>query len=506
MEEIITSAVVQETVSKVISGLVQNYEEKEESNLSTNLERLEMAHIRLEAALGTSDRWQIKEASLLRWRGKLKRVAQECDDMLQKCKQRIQEDEQTEQGVRNSSFPSRIVHATKSFVSSIINCDNKKLRGSVVRRFEWFADGAIEFLRFVELGGTPHSHISFYSLVNNLFAGKELHHKTVGGNQHPSSQLWLTPFGIAEHGTEASLIFIQTDDSSSVENIYFSVVLQISESTDIVGTAIQCLQLFAPYFKCTVENVRKQLAQLPTQCLSWMPYVHSNQTELISFQNHASRWIRPKPSCCKKHNQHELRHISNPDMVVLSDDFLEPVIEVNLQCQVSLSLYKKQRTSQFEDIISLQDSSYQAGIYFAPHRSLGDILPANRSSELAAILGEEQHCLHADITLEQLEEIMLTKAIDYFHQNAEATIHKMIWKSKHSSALIQVEKSSMSTQKTCGGGAGGARKRKLLQGQDEELTNRKRVISHLFDLWRAQVPIQLTREFKDWLQKEERSQ
>src|SRR6185437_15554463 len=101
MAEIVSSAVVQETVSQVPSGLVQKYEEKEESNVNRNLERLEMAHIRLEAALETSERWRITDASLLRWRGKLKRAAQECDETLYKCKQRILEDEQMQQEVRN---------------------------------------------------------------------------------------------------------------------------------------------------------------------------------------------------------------------------------------------------------------------------------------------------------------------------------------------------------------------------------------------------------------------
>jgi hypothetical protein len=80
MAEIVRSAVVQETVSQIITNLVQSYEEKEESNANRNLERLEMAHIRLEAALETSEKWQITDASLLRWRRKLKRAAQECDD------------------------------------------------------------------------------------------------------------------------------------------------------------------------------------------------------------------------------------------------------------------------------------------------------------------------------------------------------------------------------------------------------------------------------------------
>ena len=189
-------------------------------------------------------------------------------------------------------------------------------------------------------------------------------------------------------------------------------------------------------------------------------------------------------------------------MAGLSDGFLEPVTEVNLQCQVSLSPYKynKQKTLPFEDILSLQDSScLKAGIYFAPHRSLQHMLPANRSSEIVAIVGEDQHYLHVDITLEQPEEIMLPKSIGYFHQNSEATSYKMIWKSKHSSALIQVEKASMIVQKVFGE----ARTRKLLQGQDEESISRKcSMTSHLFDLWRAHVPIQLISAFKDWLKKE----
>ena len=82
MAESVSTAIVQETVNQILSGIVQKYEEKEESNANRNMERLEMAHIRLEAALETSEKWQITDASLLRWRKKLKRAAQECDDTL----------------------------------------------------------------------------------------------------------------------------------------------------------------------------------------------------------------------------------------------------------------------------------------------------------------------------------------------------------------------------------------------------------------------------------------
>ena len=62
MAEIVGSTVVQESVSQIVSCLFQKYEEKQNSNEFRNLERLEMAHIRLEAALETSNKWQITDA------------------------------------------------------------------------------------------------------------------------------------------------------------------------------------------------------------------------------------------------------------------------------------------------------------------------------------------------------------------------------------------------------------------------------------------------------------
>ena len=126
MAEMVSTAIVHETVSQILSDIVQKYEEKEESNANRNLDRLEMAHIRLEAALETSEKWQITDASLLRWRRKLKHAAQECDDTLHKCKQRILEVKQMEREVKNSSLPNRIVHDTKSFVFSILNCNSNE--------------------------------------------------------------------------------------------------------------------------------------------------------------------------------------------------------------------------------------------------------------------------------------------------------------------------------------------------------------------------------------------
>ena len=61
---------------------------------------------------------------------------------------------------------------------------------------------------------------------------------------------------------------------------------------------------------------------------------------------------------------------------------------------------------------------------------------------------------------------MLPKAIDYFCQNAEATVYQMLAKSKHGAAYIQVERANMirrrSGMRTCRT-FGGGRKGKILQ-------------------------------------------
>ncbi|KAG0542403.1 hypothetical protein BDA96_02G100900 [Sorghum bicolor] len=417
MAKMVSSVVIQESFSQIISGLVQKYEQKEETNAIRHIERLEMAHIRLEAALETSEKWQITDASLLHRRKKLKRAAQDCGDTLHKGKQRILEEEKMEQEVMNSSFPKRIAHATKSFVSSVFNHDNKDLSRSVIKRFEWYADGTSEFLRFIELGGTPYSHIMpFGSLIKNLFAGKELHHKIVQGN-NPSLQLWLTPFRTAKHGTEAAM-----------GNIYFSMIVQLSESTDIVGIAVKSLQLFTPHVKSTVENITKELTQLPTQDLSWMPFVYSYQKEHWgNLHRFATQWFRPNPLCCKQHDRHYAKPFSNQDMAGISDASLEPLIEFNFQWQVSRTVYRKHKASLSGGIMSLQDSPYlKAGITFSPHSSVY-MIPENKSSEAREIVGGGQHLLHTDITcMQQLGRIMLPKAIHYFSQNAEATVYQLV--------------------------------------------------------------------------------
>ncbi|XP_020395385.1 uncharacterized protein [Zea mays] len=134
MAAMVCSAVVSETVSKIVSSLLAKDDGK--SSAAENIERLEMAHIKMESALHMAEKWQVTDVPLLRWRSKLKRAAEECDGALRRCKQRALEEEE----IRQSSFPKRIAHATKSFISSFpaagASRDETSSGSSDVRRFE----------------------------------------------------------------------------------------------------------------------------------------------------------------------------------------------------------------------------------------------------------------------------------------------------------------------------------------------------------------------------------
>jgi hypothetical protein len=281
-------------------------------------------------------------------------------------------------------------------------------------------------------------------------------------------------------------------------------MLQISESTDIIGITIKCLQLYTLHFKSTVESIRNELTQLPTQDFAWVPYADSCQKEHWDKLNSFSTlWFRPNPLCCKQHEQHKFSHSIKAGSSGLQDASLESVIEVNLQCQVTFTEYNKQRSSMFEGNFSqLQDSpDLSVGLLLTPHDSSEDLLPADRASAVVMIDGEKQHRLHTDVTLEQVQEIMLPKAIGYFSQNTEATAYQMLWNSRCGTAYIQVEKGSIfmpRTRRTIPED----RKRKLFRRSAEELGNLSHVISHFVDLWVKHAPVQLQASIMDWFQKE----
>ena len=386
MAEIVSSAVAEGIVTQIVSSVLDMQRQERRPSEEERLERLEMAHIKLEAALETSDKWRISDASLLRWRCKLKRAARECDDALRRCKRRAVEDVERRRAARGASFPARLAHAARSFLSSGSGIlggggggggddDGRGWSGPAVRRFEWYADGAAEFLRFVELGGTPRRYAFFDPLIARLLAGDELRYRLVRGSQY--HLFCVRPISLEGRGVEAKLIFISEDSDAPEKNLCISSMLRLSESTDIVGTTIKCLQLLVtPHFRSTAEAAARELASLPTQDFSWVPYADSTHKEhWNSIHRDMSQCFRPDPLCCHNH-QHRAEPPCEGDTgaMGLPEVSLESVIEVYWQCQIPLSEDNTQRRRAIAEgrAASSRDAPHlKLGLLFTPHGSLG---------------------------------------------------------------------------------------------------------------------------------------
>ncbi|KAM3335693.1 hypothetical protein ACQJBY_029909 [Aegilops geniculata] len=452
MAEIIRSAIIGETVTQIFSGITNRKDDdkSDEATGGSGLQRLEMAHIKMEAALEMSDKWQITDVSLLHWRKKLKCAAQDCNDAARRCWELSLEEDEADQVLRKSSLATRIAHATKSFVSSFIGCEGDHYSGSIaaaVRRFERFADGATEFIQCVQLGGTPRQPLFFDPLIRHIFTGKTLRYMVM----HPGGQyqyFGIRPMAFEERGLEAMLSFIHEDFKVPKNSFRLGFMLRLSESTDIIGTTVKCLRLVTPHFKSTADAVIKDIIQLPTQDFSSLP--PEAESTNMEHWNHIHKtftgWFRPDPLCCQGYKQEVMpSHVGNcGNKVRLSSIFPEPVCEVFLQRQISLLDYKNlQGSTAGYDVSSLENTPLlKLGILFMPHDSLENPKSTGEGSAIEVIDGEKQHLTHANVHPDQLDEILLPKAIDYLHHNTETATYQIVWRSNHGSAHLCVEKTS----------------------------------------------------------------
>ncbi|KAM0843007.1 hypothetical protein ACQ4PT_057965 [Festuca glaucescens] len=521
MAEIVSSVVIGEAVNRATSFLLALNDERGAMS-EEDLERLEMAHIKMEAALEAARRWNIADASLLRWRGMLKRAAGECEDalLLHRCNRRSMDEQ--EQQVQNSSFPRRIAHTTKSYISYFASyCIGKDSQqqsqssiASAVRRFERFADGASEFIRLVALGGssTPRDYMFFDPLIGHLLAGKELNYEVSRGSGRHF--FGIRPICFEERGVEAMLCYDYHDHKALEKNFRLGAMLRLSESTDVVGVMLACLQqlVTTPHFRPTADAAMKQLTQLPTQDFSCKPYFVSNDIEHWNYHKILTEWFRLNPRCCRDGHPGPMQvHPSNTDV---SNFFPEPVIEVFLQRNMSMcEIDVRQSTDEDGGAGVHQLPLLKMWALFTPHASSQDLRHAQAStSAIEVINGQKKHgSEHTGISRQQMDELMLPKAIQYLSGNTEATTYQLFWKSTHGTLQLSVEKigtkvQSRAARRTIRRRAGDRRNAMPLEQQQRQAKlgrwkQRKQVAVDLLKSWAAFAPDQLQGSIKGWIQR-----
>ncbi|XBI32276.1 hypothetical protein VPH35_055747 [Triticum aestivum] len=403
MAEIIKSAIIGETVSQIFSSIT-NRKDDDKSDEATGgggLERLEMAHIKMEDAIEMSDNWQITDVSLIHWRKKLKRAAQDCNDLVRRCWELSLEQDEAEQVPGKSSFATRLAHATKEFVSSFIACEGDHCSGSI----------AAASFRCVQLGGTPQQPLFFDPLIRHIFTGKTLRYMVM----HPGGQYQyfsIPPMAFEEHGLEAMLSFIYED-----LDFRLGFMLRFSESTDIIGTTVKCLRLVTSHFKSTADAVIKGIIQLPTHVFSCLPPEAESANMEYWNQIHKTftGWFHPDPLCCQGYKQEVVpSHVGNCGNKYVNY-FLQRKIALldhkNLQLHGSTAGY---------DLSSLENTPLlKLGILFMPHDSLENPKSSGEGSAIEVIDEEKQHLTHANVHPDQLDEILLSN-----HGSANLCVEK----------------------------------------------------------------------------------
>ncbi|KAM0922648.1 hypothetical protein ACQ4PT_006113 [Festuca glaucescens] len=455
----VASAVVGETISRVSTFLIDQPERKSSEKEEEDKERVEMAHIKIEAALYMSSKWQITEVPMLRWRRKLKRAAQECDNTLHHCKQRALEDNE----IRRSSFPFPrwIARAAKSYVSSSFKSRSKAAdldessRGSFdIRRLERFAEGATEFLKVVQFGVTPGRHYTFFNpLIGDLLAGKTLRYQALQGTRYYI--LNMRPTRFAERGAEAMVLFAIQDFKEPAKSVHLRFVLRLSESSDIFGIIIKYLRSATPHFITAAEDVRRELIRLPTQDFSWVSHTTYAYVEYWdNVHSTLTHWLRPDPLCCNEH-EHDLATSSNNNTEASSSStsrlasvYPEEVIVMYWQCYVELS--DEQKSQQGATVNGRRSTPSSGSVpvpmklqvfsLLIPHDSPIGMEPAADTYALEVIDGKEQETVYKNASLQDVDEKLLPKAMDHLCQNSQSRTYQLCLLSKHGTAHLCVER------------------------------------------------------------------
>ncbi|KAK1618481.1 hypothetical protein QYE76_023998 [Lolium multiflorum] len=505
--EMVASAVVGETICRISSFVIDQPEQKSSEKAKIDKERLEMAHIKMEAALHLSSKWQITEVPVLRWRRKLKRAAQECDNALHHCKQQALEDEE----MRRSSFLERIAQAAKSYVSSF----NRRSKAGVdessstcvdIRRLEWFAEGSSDFLKMVEFGRTSGRQYMFFNpLIGDLLAGKRLRYQALQGGR--LYNLRMRPARFAERGVEALVWFDIKDFKEPAKSVNFRIMLRLSESSDIFGIIIKCLRSATPHFMTAAEDVRGELIQLPTQDFSRVshtPYAENQYWEDV--HSTLTHCLRPDPLCCNGHEHDPLATFSNDgtkaspsSTSTLPSMYPEEVIVLHWHCYVELSdEQKSQQLGASENGRRIRrrrtPNSGQAlklEVIVIPHDSPVVMEPAAERYALEVIDGKEQESVYKNASIQDVDEKLLPKAMDHLSQNYQSSRYQMCLMSRHGTAHLCVEKTTTQSR-----GRNKSSDKKHEEFAAEDISEASRDI---LKLWVVRASDKLHGSFSSWI-------
>ncbi|XP_066392995.1 uncharacterized protein [Miscanthus floridulus] len=403
------SAIAKEGVNKVSSYISTKVEDK--ASRADTIARLEIALARLDIALEKTGRTPITYVSLLRSRKVLKRVYMEGIELLNKHKKPHDENDD-HVVVRSSSYLQWIADRAANFsISSLVGLGKEKLSSSVAQKFERYADWAEKFVAEVESGCPLRLDTFRYPFLKHLLEGKSLRCQIVKNPSH-SLSLDLQPVIVEGRGVEVILRYEYNDLRKLEERFFINLSLRISEDTDIIGMSINCIQRLTSQFKLVAESAIGELTLLPNLQDTFHSYVRP-PSSIKEKYGRVVEIFRPDPICC---NGNSCGTLANKSSIEIP----EPVTRIDFSCYISAPKN------------SLRNAPLVLDGTFLPH------FPWFPNEKIYIEYGGKQENRSGG-SVQQLEEIARSDALDYLVHQPEPTDYALWWLSTHGAALVTLK-------------------------------------------------------------------
>jgi hypothetical protein len=469
----VASALAQEMVSRAVSLVLQVGLKREDKAPAPaqlqaqaagaaghNAERLKMAVSQLEFALERTGKLPITDVSLLDQRKMFKLAFIEGTSLLiteqrlrrQSTQARHQHEEVEEEAnhQKGQAKPKRrrrwvLAAMARPFLTSSSSSPSSSspcIDAAVVRRFEWMANCAGRFVRDVAESGSSLRHCTFCNpVVRRLLEGKHLRYEAEQGAVLRFLDLW--PLCVEGRGVETILEYGYEDRGAPEKNLLLHIVLRLSESMDVFGTAIRCLQAMASQLKLLVsEAAVGELALLAASvdmCRSSAPpWARIDEGEYAR----ASQAFRRDPVCCRDRERGQ--QLGRPRATSgggVADAASSPELSRILPEQIIvLAFWCRVPAAPGCGLLPTRPP-LKMTVFFSPHACCHDAEEERRSSwALDLSAGENGNPLLRDVSVQQVAEMVGPKALDRFLRQPHLAVYAITWGSEHGKAIFILER------------------------------------------------------------------
>ena len=209
---------------------------------------------------------------------------------------------------------------------------------------------------------------------------------------------------------------------------------RLSESTDIVGTAIDCVRSSASLLNLLAQDAiiighLTQVHNLQEISDSYAPPFVGFEKTLAS----SSTWFRPDSLCCQRDGHGPSANSTNSSG--LSHLFQEQTIHFSFSCYVSALEYNLPSASDEAGgrNIVVDRTPLKLEVHFAPHDD-----PIGNSFVLEAMGSKNERFPFGSI--EQTVDMTRSRSVEFLIRQPEVKDYTVSWISRHGHARIRVEK------------------------------------------------------------------